>query len=374
MEEMMKKRIMSLMLVLVLIVSVFTGCSKSSSGTSGEKKTLDMSKIKIGEITSLVVNDGGWCQATHQSILNAMKKLGIPKENLLVIENVAEDQVSVKNAYDALAAENVNLIIGASAGYATFLSDLAAQNKDIAIAQQGDKVNNLIGYQIKNYEGMFLAGYACALMSDSDTLGFGGSVSEASVRSAINGYALGAKYANPKAKVQLVWTNSWYDVDLETQSAKTLINQGIKYMGMEASSPAIPQTCEANGAYCIGYNVDMKALAPKAVLFSYMWNFEPIFEDVINSVVKGTASTDDYYYEGGDCAAISAFNDALVPKDVQKKVLQAKADIASGKIKIYGGELKDNEGKILVPAGKTMSDKQINLQEFLVDNVIGSWK
>lgn len=37
------------------------------------------------------------------------------------------------------------------------------------------------------------------------------------VRSAINGFALGAKHANPNAKVQLVWANSWYDVDIETQ-------------------------------------------------------------------------------------------------------------------------------------------------------------
>lgn len=369
----MKKKWISILLIVAMAVTLLAGCASSpAEKTSG--KTLDNASIKIGEITSLVVNDGGWCQATHESLLAAMNELGIPKENLMVIENVAEDQTSVANAYNALASEGVNLIIGASAGYATFLSDLAAQNPKIIVAQQGDKVPNLIGYQVRNYEGMFLAGYASALMSESDTLGFAASMSEASVRAAINGYALGAKYANSKAKVQLVWANSWYDVDIETQSAKTLINQGVKYMGMEASSPAIPQTCEANGAYCIGYNVDMQALAPKAVLFSYVWNFAPIYKDIISSVVSGTASSDKYYYEGGDCAKLSAFNDALVPKDIQAKVLQAKADIASGKITVFGGELKDNQGNVLVPAGQTMSDDKINTQEFLVDNVIGTWK
>lgn len=61
-------------------------------------------------------------------------------------------------------------------------------------------------------------------------------------------------------------------------------------------------------------------------------------------------------------------------KEVQDKVIQAKADIESGKINIYGGELKDNQGNILVPAGETMSDEKINGQEFLVENVIGTWK
>lgn len=367
-----KKKLLSVLLAVAIVAVVLAGCSDSKQ-TNSAGKSVDYSKMKIGEITSLVVNDGGWCQATHQSILAAMKKLGIPEENLLVIENVEEEQVAVNNAYDALVAEGVDIIFGASAGYAAFLSDLAAQNPDIIVAQQGDKAENLVGYQIRNYEGMFLAGYASALMSDSDTLGFAASMSEASVRAAINGYALGAKYANPNAKVQVVWANSWYDVDLETQSALTLINQGIKYMGMEASSPAIPQTCQANGAYCVGYNVDMKDLAPKAVMTSFMWNFEPIFTKIITSVADGTVSTDDYYYEGGECAALSPFNDDIVPKDVQEKTEQVRKDIADGKINIFGGELKDNKGNILVPAGETMSDEMINTQEFLVENVIGDW-
>lgn len=372
----MRRRLVSILLAVALMVTLFAGCSsKPAAQTEGSaSKGIDKSKIIIGEITSLVVNDGGWCQATHQSLLSAMSELGIPESNLKVVENVAEDQTSVTNAYNALVSEGANVIIGASSGYATFLSDLAAVNPDIVVAQQGDQVANLICYQIRNYEGMFLAGYTCALMSNSDKLGFAGSMSEASVRAAINGFALGAKYANPKEQVQLIWANSWYDVDLETQSSKTLINQGIKYMGMEASSPAIPQTCQANNAYCIGYNVDMQDLAPKAVLFSYMWNFAPIFKSIITSVSEGTADSSKYYFEGGDCSRISAFNDALVPKDIQQKVLQVKADIASGKINVYGGELKDNEGNVLVAAGQTMSDDKIKAQEFLVDNVIGSWK
>lgn len=372
----MKKKLICCLLMVTLLVTLFAGCSgKTETEVEGNaSKTVDYADIKIGEITSLVVNDGGWCQATHQSLLAAMKELGIPEENLKVIENVAEDQTSVTNAYDALASEGVNVIIGASAGYATFLSELAGENSDIVVAQQGDQVENLIGYQIRNYEGMFLAGYACALMSERDELGFAGSMSEASVRAAINGFALGAKYANPKANVQLVWANSWYDVDLETQSAKTLINQGIQYMGMEASSPAIPQTCQDNNAYCIGYNIDMQALAPKSVLFSYVWNFTPIFKNIISSVSEGTADSSKYYYEGGECANISAFNEALVPKDVQEKILAVKADIASGKINVYAGELKDNEGNVLVPAGEIMGDDKIKTQEFLVENVIGTWK
>lgn len=377
----MKKRIISVILIACIIIMALTGCGSSNGGSdssdaSGKSsgKKVDLSKFKIGEITSLVVNDGGWCQATHQSLLNAMKELGIPKKNLITVENVAEDQTSVQNAYNALSGDNVNLIIGASSGYAPFLSDLAKQNPDIMIAQNGVKASNLIGYQIKNYEGMFVAGYVSELISHSNLLGFAASMPESSVRSAINGYALGAKYANPNSKVQLIWNNTWYNVDTETQSAKTLINKGIKYIGMEASSPAIPQTAESNGAFCIGYNVDMQKLAPKAVLTSFEWNFAPIFKKIIKTTSAGTATKDDYYYEGGDCAKLADFNSNLVPTDIQEKAKKVKEDIDSGKIKIYGGELKDNKGNVIVQSGKTMSDDKIMKQDFLVDNVIGEMK
>ena len=42
----------------------------------------------------------------------------------------------------------------------------------------------------------------------SNQLGFCASMDEASVRTAINAYALGAKYANPDAKVQVLWADS----------------------------------------------------------------------------------------------------------------------------------------------------------------------
>ena len=55
----------------------------------------DLSSRKIGEIESYIVDDGGWCQATHQSIVAAMKELGIPEENLTVLESIDDTDQAV---------------------------------------------------------------------------------------------------------------------------------------------------------------------------------------------------------------------------------------------------------------------------------------
>jgi len=382
----MKKKLLSILLSTVLAVSLLSGCSNDndtndkgntsdSSGnedSSTSKDSLELSSLKIGEIQSYYVNDGGWCQAMHTGILQSMSNLGIPEDNLYKVECVEEDPASIEAAFDSLVDEGVNIIVGCSSGYASTLSELAEDYPDITIIQQGDKIDNLVGIQIRGYEGMFLAGYASALMSENDELGFAASMNEASVRTAINAYALGAKYAEENATVQVVWADSWYDIDIETQNALSLINSGITHMGMEASSPAIPQTCEENGAYVVGYNVDMKENAPGAVMFSFMWNWTPIFTDIFKSVSEGTISTDDYYYVGGECSALSEFNDDLVPEEVQTAVTEAREKINNSEIQIYGGDLKDVNGDVLVEEGSVMPDDEINAQEFFVDNVKGA--
>lgn len=296
---------------------------------------------------------------------------------LIFMENIAEEPSACTNSVEALVKEGCNIIIGASTGYAPILSDLVEQYPDVLFAQVGAPVDGLLGYQIRDYQAMFLCGYLCGVMSDSNELGYSAGMSEASVRRGINAFAIGAKYAKPDATVRVVWANSWYDTTAEAECANSLISSGIKYIGINASSPAIAQACEKAGAYCTGYHQDMYEYAPNAVLVSYMWNWAPIFEKIYTTyATNGNKPYVDYYYWGSDmdCAQISAMNTALVPEDVIQKVNAVKAKIDAGEIDVYAGELKDNEGNILVESGKTMDDMDIITQEFFVDNVIGSWQ
>jgi basic membrane protein A and related proteins len=355
--------------------AVTTAVEEATSAEPAPVATKDVTGLKIGAITTFVKEDGGWCGAQYKGIVAAMKALNIPEANLIFVENTAEEVTAVTSAIDALAAEGVDIIMGASTGYAPILSELAPKYPNITFAQVGDKTDNLICYQIRDYQAMFLLGATSALVSGKPLLGYSAGMSEASVRRGINSFALGAKYVEPDSKVQVVWANSWYDVDKETQCAKSLIDMGITCIGINASSPAIPQTCEKNGVYCTGYHQDMLSYAPKAVMVSFMWNWEPIFETVFKSVADGTSTKDDYYFWGADknCATISDFNADIVSTEIADKVKDLQKKIIAGEIEVFGGELKDNKGTVLVNKGEVMSDKDISAQKFLVENAIGEW-
>ena len=394
----MKKRIIGICLAAVLAAAGLVGCGEAqqaageasapteSAATATETAVVnpigedqaaqepaegtDFSNLKIGEIESYVINDGGWCQATHESVVAAMNELGIPEENLIVLENIGEEQASTEAAAEELINEGCNLILGTSTGYASYLSPIAAEHPEVTFAQWGNKTANLVGYDIRSYEGMFLTGYASELMSQDENteLGFAASMNEFSVRTALNAYALGAKYANPEATVKVASIESWYDPDKESQAAQSLIDAGIKYMGMEASSPAIPETCEKNDAFVVGYHNDMSSLAPDAVFVSHTWNFAPIFKNIMIHVAEGTATPNDFYYWGGDCSKLTDFAD-YVPEDVVKQVKDLKKKMDDGEVVVFSGELKDNQGKVLVADGEVMPDEQIILQNFFVENV-----
>lgn len=380
----MKKKLLSMLLAAVMAVTILAGCGdgadekaagSTDTDSAADTGNADYSDIKIGAIGSYGKDDGGWTQAQYTGIVDALAELGIPEDNFTFVENVAETGTDFTNAAEGLVADGCSIIIGASTGYKSAIEELSVKYPDIQFAQaDGASMNgNLVGYQIRSYEGMFLCGYITALMSDQDDLGYSAGQPEASVIQGINAFALGAKYANPNSTVRVVWANSWYDPTAEAECANSLISLGIKYIGINASSPAIPQTCESAGVFCTGYHVDMKSYAPKAVMVSYMWNWAPIFEDIIENYAKTGTPADTSYYWGAEenCATISEINSDIVPEDIADQVLEVQKKIQDGELDVLAGEIRDNEGNVVVEAGSTMPDDVNRSMDFLVDNIIG---
>lgn len=379
----MKKRLLSIVLVGAMAIACLAGCGSKGGNDAGKgsaagegtgSASVAMEDIVVGEIQSYVINDGGWCQATHEGLVKAMENCGIPTDKLMTLEEVYEEQAAVTAAVEQLIDEGANVIVGMSTGYSGYISELSADYPDVTFIQYGTEAEGLSAFACRSYEAMFVAGAVHEMMSMADggnaQLGFSASMDEFSVNTAINAYALGAQYINPDATVKVACADTWYDVDKETQCAQSLVDAGIKYMAMEASSPAIPQTCEKNGAYCVGYHIDMTEYAPEAVLFSFTWNFAPLFEAAFNDVVAGTMKP--MYYMGGDCAKLTDFSDK-VPADVQTKAAEIQAGIADGSINVYAGPLADRDGNELVADGAVMDDATILLQEFYVKGVDCAW-
>lgn len=381
----MKKRLLSVLMAAAMAVTMLAGCGDSSSSSDGQSTsaadasvdtTADFSGLKIGVIINTSRTDGGWNEAQLNGLEEAIAKLGIGDDQYEYIENVSETGSDTQNAVESLIADGCNFVIATSTGHKTDMESLAEKYPDILFAEaDGNTISdNLIGYAIHGYEGMFLMGYLCAKLSPTDELGYVAGMPESSVIEAIDGFALGAKYANENATVRALFANSWYDPEVEAECANSLISLGISYIGVGCSSPAAAQACEEAGVYSTGYNLDVSSYAPDSVLSSFVWNWEPIFEDILIKYAENNyvPAAEDYFW-GADkgCISIAPFAEDLVPEDVQAEVLDVQDKITSGEIVVLEGEIKDNEGNVIVAEGSTMAEEDTRKFDYFVENVIG---
>lgn len=381
----MRKKVLSLFMTAILAVSMLVGCGSgsgesanagSAGSTQGASSDVDYSKLKIGVIINTSKTDGGWNEAQINGLEATISKLGLKDDQYEYIEGVSETGSDTQNAVESLVADGCNFILATSTGHKTDMEALAQKYPNLLFAEADGNTagDNLIGYAIHGVEGMFLMGYLCAKLSPTDELGYVAGMPEPSVIEAIDGFALGAKYANEKATVRAQFANSWYDPEVEGQCANSLISLGISYIGIGCSSPAAAQACGDAGVFCTGYNLDTSSYAPNAVLSSFMWNWEPIFEDILTSYAKNNyvPAAKDYLWGASEgCISIAPFADDLVPEDVQNEVLEVQDKIQSGEINVLAGEIKDNEGNVIVKEGEVMDEESSRKFDYFVDNVIG---
>lgn len=387
----MLKKVLASMLAIGMVAASLAGCGSSaaesapaseaapaeSSAGSETDADADYSDVMVGMILGVTIDDGGFTQAQYEGVCDAFESLGMDtSEQLRYVELVAADNVALSSATEELIGEGCNVLIFASTSFAPITEELAPKYPEVQFCQVGVPMNNCLTYHYRAYESMYAIGYMCAKLSDTDKLGYVGGMSEASVRFGANGFALGAKAANPNATVSLLWANSWYDPAVEGECANTLIASGVKYIGTGTSSAGAPQAAEAKGAYTTCFDLDHTDFAPKSVLASFVFDWSPIFKQILEGYVGNGMKPyiDNYFWGAAQGCSKIAFNDDLVDADTQAEVQGVLDKVASGEIAVYGGELKNNEGEVLVEAGATMDDADILNQEFLVENIVGTWK
>lgn len=231
---------------------------------------------------------------------------------------------------------------------------------------------NVGGFYGHMEEAYYLSGRVAGKMTKSNVLGFVGPFPVPTVVQAINGFAMGVKAVNPTAKVKLVWTQSWYSPPQERQAAQSLINTGADVVAQYADSPTVVQTAEQAGKYAIGSNSDLSKFGPHAYLTGQIWDWTGLYEKLLTDLHDGKWTPSIRWGGLADGTIKLGPINAAVPADVRNSVEQAKEDIISGKLAIFTGPLKDNEGQVRVAEGKSLGESERHGMTWLLDNIQGS--
>ncbi|MGA3123407.1 MAG: BMP family ABC transporter substrate-binding protein [Polyangiaceae bacterium] len=379
--------LLGLRLVVLSILSVVLGsCSKSDSSAAPApasasanasaapaQKTFTAGFIYVGP-----KGDYGYNQAHAEGAAVVAARPGV---KIREEENVPETEAVEKTMESMIELDGASVLFPTSFGYFDpHILKVAQRYPNVTflhcggLYQEGKHPKNVASYFGYIDEAQYVSGIVAGMTTKSNKLGFIAAKPIPQVLRNINSFTLGARSVNPKATTSVVFTGDWSLPVKEAEAANSLVDQGVDVLTMHVDSPkVIVETAEKRGIYVTGYHTDQSTLAPKGYLTGALWNWGKVYTDYVNWIQAGTPYP--HILRGGfkeGFIKMSPYGSA-VSATARAKADETKAKLTDGSLVIYTGPIKDNTGKVVIPAGTTQTQTDINLERmnYLVEGVIG---
>ena len=327
-------------------------------------------ELKVGFVYVSPVGDDGWSYA-HDQGRKAIDEM--PGVETSFMESVPEGPDS-ERAFLNMARKGYDIIVGTSFGYMDPMEKVARQFPDVTFMHcSGYKTReNMTAYFGRMYQARYLTGMVAGAMTKKNELGYVAAFPTPEVIRGINAFTLGVRAVNPDARVRVVWTRTWYSPDDEKKAAEGLLDVGVDVIAQHQNSAGPQEAAEARGVYSVGYNTDMSDVAPNAHLTSAVWNWVDFYKMFIEKVQAGEWKNGNFWYGlDSGLVGITPYG-PMVPQDVRDRVDAAKQDIIDGKLVVFAGPVKDQEGKVRIADGALPEDAALLSMDWFVNGVIGT--
>jgi simple sugar transport system substrate-binding protein len=296
----------------------------------------------IAIVTPDQANDFGWNQqgvAAAQAVAD--------KHHLKLIKAEDGGYGDISPTLRDLASQGAGLIIAHASGYATTAVEIGAEQKiPVAITNRPDlgKPGMVYDYSLSGAPGAYLAGRLAAKMSKTGILGIvvSSEVPAWNLQSA--GFAEGAKAEKPGIKIRyaVIGPAAYSDVAGAKRVTASVLASGADIIfgegdgatfGMLAAVETV--TPPAGDKYWFIDVIGDKSSIDKKdhLLSSVIWNFQPVFEHIVDQVESGTPSATPFVpsLQNG---AISLLRTKNIPAADWAALMADKAAIIDGKITV----------------------------------------
>jgi simple sugar transport system substrate-binding protein len=230
---------------------------------------------------------------------------------------------------------------------------------------------NVAAANARYYEGRYLAGIAAGRMATQAGYIAGFPIPE--VVQGINAFTLGMRSVNPRATVRVVFLGEWFNPPREREAAMTLMNQGAEVLAFHTGSTAVMAAAQERGKLAVAYHSDMRQVAPDAQIAAVTHLWGDYYTRRVKAVLDGSWKSGSVW--GGvkeGMIRVDAFG-PRVPAAVRDEVLARQADMAAGRLQVFAArsDVKDTEGRVVLAAGRSLTDAEILNMNWLVEGVQG---
>jgi len=341
----MKRTLVVVMALLALTSSVFAAKAKKAK-KAGKAPAFKVGVIYIGD------ENEGYTEAHMKGIAEMKKNLGLSDSQVIEKKCIPEDEKAYDAAVD-LAEQGCTYIIATSFGHESYLIQAAKEYPKIQFAHAtgyqaaGCGLSNMHNFMPSVYQSRYVSGIVAGLKlnqmiadgkikADEAKIGYVGAYPFAEVVSGYTSFFLGVRSVCPSATMEVRYTNSWADMALEKETAEAFIASKCVLISQHADTTGAPTACEAKGVPCVGYNVDMTAVAPNAALTSAALNWGA-FYTMSAKAVKDGQNFEVNWSRGysDDAVLITPINSKVATADANEKANAAIAGIKNGSIKVF---------------------------------------
>jgi basic membrane protein A len=348
--------------VLVMAALVLAG------GTSARSQApIKAAWIYVGPTT-----DGGWTTAHDNGRKYVQKMLG-SKVQTTYKENIPPGP-KLAQTVASLVRDGNKIIFATSFGMID--KKLAAKYPDVYFEQATgtDLSKNLAEYFGAGEDTIYLSGIAAGAATKNGKVGYIVPFPIPEVIRHANAFALGVQVVNPKAKVKLIWTNSWFDPAKEKKAAESLVGSwGADVLGQNVDSPAAGQYAKSKGIGWVGYDNNASKYAGSSWLTAAVYDWGPYYLSRVKAAMDGTWKSGFYYGSIKDGFTGLAPYGPKVTAKTKATIAAKKAAIVSGKFNVFAGPLYDQGGALKVPKGTTLKVlPDLYAMNWLVKGIEGS--
>ena len=360
----------------LLAASGLAGASLALPGAL--RHALAQAPITVGMLYVGPRDDFGYNQAQAEAAALLKKMPGV---KVIEEENVPETQAVQKSMQGMISQDGATLLFPTSFGYFDpHMLAVAAKNPKVRFSHCGgmwtkgkhpDNTGSFFGYID---EAQYLNGVVAGHMSKSKKLGFVAAKPIPQVLRNINAFTLGARSVDPKITTTAIFTGDWSMPVKEAEATNGLADQGVDVFTMHVDGPkVVVETAAKRGRLVCGYHASQAKLAPAAYLTGAEWNWLTAYTSILEAARSGKPHLN--FVRGGlkEGFVKSSPYGAMVSEGAKKNAEAVRTKMMAGAFDIFGGELKDNTGKVVIPKGKVFKQTDIELEgmNYLVEGVIG---
>ena len=314
------------------------------------------------------ISDGGWTFTHHRALLAV--KAAYPAAKYLEVESIPVSADATRTFRQFV--ENGANIVFVTSEYGDLLGSVAEDATDVAFLEcDGHNVSaNLSSYYIQHWMVSYILGVAAGQLSHG-RLGFVGSLPVPSVYGCTNAFLLGARSVNPKATIQVILINSWFDPQAASQAASALIQNGVDLIYSNLDDTSVLAVAEKAGIRAVTWNTDMRASGPNAYVSSAVLDWNAFCIGQVGRRLAGQ-------WSGGAATLLPLGGGvdrgawgARVPAEVGAKADAVRQRILHEGYNPFSGEIRDSAGTVRVKAGETMTEAALDGWFWPVEGVSG---